>query len=121
MPPKKLKKTDDKELLLLFNKNNNNVISTVGPSHETSKTVDVESNETEGEEKQKKIRKFQDKKLGIYSWLRYEKDGGYMFCQVCEDGKAKNAMVKQFKNTNFQNSTLMRHSELADHVRYTLY
>ncbi|KAL3879845.1 hypothetical protein ACJMK2_032124 [Sinanodonta woodiana] len=119
MPPKKMKfDPKQKTLDILFNDLNS-----------TDKQNLVSSSDVQDENacsassiihKVPKIRQFQPKWLKTYSWLRYDNGGAnknedFMFCEICTDNKKVNGMNKIAKNRNFQNSTLTRHADLADH------
>ena len=43
--------------------------------------------------------------LKKYSWLGYEKNSNYMYCQVCTETRKSKGMSKKAQYRNFQNTT----------------
>ena len=53
-----------------------------------------------------KTRSFLHTWTKTYSWLRYDQNDDFMFCEVCTGKNKKNGLTKDTKCRNFQNSTL---------------
>jgi hypothetical protein len=120
MPPKKMMKIDSKQrtLDILFHDSNS-----TDQQHLVSSSDVQDANVCSASSvmhKLPKVRQFQPKWLKTYAWLRYDngcanKNEDFMYCEICTDNKKVNGMNKIARNRNFQNSTLTRHADLADH------
>ena len=61
--------------------------------------------------KEKVTRRFQEKWLSLYKWLKY--DDNAMFCKVCIDRNRQNTFTTG--STNFRTSSLNEHMKGIDH------
>ena len=112
MPPprKKLKSPVENQRKITFflgltdesNQDSTEYIATTGNSDNTSDTP-VE------------LRKFQDRWCSLFPGVTYESKENKMFCKLCQDMGAENAMA--LGTNNFKTSTLTRHASSADHQK----
>jgi hypothetical protein len=69
--------------------------------------------------KKKHCKRFQNSWLSEFSWLRFDKDNGKMFCLTCEtyEKNTKKCLKSAFTigTNNFQRSALVRHQKCDDH------
>ena len=65
--------------------------------------------------KQPPTNKFIPKWFKLYSWLKYNQEKDFMFCNICTEHGKRNGMVEHCQNRNFKKTTLDRHAVLPDH------
>jgi hypothetical protein len=121
MPPKKVLKLDTKQQTLV------NFWRPDTGGHDDSLDLSASVNEEKEQPSasvrdvsQPKKREFLTKWLSMYSWLRFvertDTHDNFMYCSICDENNAKNSMVQQMHNRNYQNTTLVRHAGHPDHV-----
>ena len=119
MPPKKkLRLIDSQQKLTLSLFSSGPRQSPETPGVETDKQVEidiVEGAKPSSSSKPVKTRSFLHTWTKMYSWLRYDQNNDFMFCEVCTVKNKKNSLTKDAKCRNFQNSTLTRHVALQEH------
>ena len=53
--------------------------------------------------------------LKIYSWLKYDEDKNFMYCDACTKFNRKNSLHRNQECRNYQHTTLVTHASLNDH------
>ena len=109
MPPKKklCRSKDQRSIIEVFrgcsdeSENNSNDQTKPAPLEDTPK--------------QPPTNKFIPKWFKLYSWLKYNQEKDFMFCNICTEHGKRNGMVEHCQNRNFKKTTLDRHAVLPDH------
>ena len=119
MPPKKKSRLIDGQQKLtssLFSSGPRQ--SPEKPGMETDEQVEIDVGEgakRSSSSKPVKTRSFLHTWTKTYSWIRYDQNDDFMFCEVWMGKNKKNGLTKDAKFRNFQNSTLTRHVALQEH------
>ena len=109
MPPKKklCRSKDQRSIIEVFRGSSD---ESENSSNDQTKPAPLEDTP-----KQPPTNKFIPKWFKLYSWLKYNQEDDFMFCNICTEHGKRNGMVEHCQNRNFKKTTLDRHAVLPDH------
>lgn len=109
MPPKKklCRSKDQRSIIEVFRGSSD---ESENSSNDQTKPAPLEDTP-----KQPPTNKFIPKWFKLYSWLKYNQEKDFMFCNICTEHGKRNGMVEHCQNRNFKKTTLDRHAVLPDH------
>ena len=109
MPPKKklCRSKDQRSIIEVFRGSSD---ESENSSNDQTKPAPLEDTP-----KQPPTNKFIPKWFKLYSWLKYNQEKDFMFCNICTEHGKRNGMVEHCQNRNLKKTTLDRHAVLPDH------
>ena len=108
MPPKKklCRSKDQRSIIEVFRGSSD---ESENSSNDQTKPAPLEDTP-----KQPPTNKFIPKWFKLYSWLKYNQEKDFMFCNICTEHGKRNGMVEHCQNRNLKKTTLISKYHKAD-------